>query len=96
MIAPEVRFQPSYGQMALPHVCFIEEYLQPDEYPTIVDTWKGMEKLLDSGRVPASLKLSAAAYKFRQGQVYRGIEFFSQNIEDDNRQLLRHSCCKSS
>src|SRR5882672_981515 len=57
-------------------------FLQPEEFPTIVDTWVSMQKLLGTGK-PTLLRfwrvLSPTKGCLRQGQVHRSVQFLSQD-----------------
>lgn len=52
--------------------------LQADEYPTIIDTWKEMEKLVDTGKLPDLNLTSACSQCNRTGKVKSiGVSNFS-------------------
>ena len=64
----------------------LDTALDVEQSPTFVETWKEMEKLLDTGTIHSLFlhhdSLSANVYFLRESQVYRCFELFYQASRD--------------
>lgn len=85
-----------------PHFIFlyIGEALAPDDHPTLIDTWKDMEHLLDSGTSLVILLFNKNFDSFfvnliviRESQEHWGLQFQYQDSNHTDR-IYPDSTCR--